>query len=64
MYMRRSMDDMMREPGVPITLKRLRSLTATELKTGWVVNEVPKKCRDIYEHFGLEVPTDETLLHR
>ena len=64
MFMRRMMDDTMKGLGIPMILKRLRSLTATELRTGWMINEVPKKCRDIYEHFGLEVPTEETLVRR
>ena len=64
MFMRRTMDDTMKGLGIPLILKRLRSLTATELRTGWMVNVVPKKCRDIYEHFGLEVPTEETLVRR
>ncbi len=62
MYMRRSMDDAMRDLGIPMILKRLRGLTATELRTGWMMNEVPKKCRDIYEHFGLDIPSEGTLV--
>jgi len=61
MYMRRTMDDDMKKLGIPMILKRLRSLTATELRTGWVINEIPKKCRDIYKHFGLDLPTAESL---
>lgn len=64
MLMRQSMDEEMRALGIPMILKRLRSLTATNLRSGWVINEVPKKCRDIYGHFGLPLPDDSMFRRR
>lgn len=61
MHMRASMDGEMKALGIPLILKRLRSLTATELRTGWIINEVPKKCRLIYEHFDLSLPDESSL---
>lgn len=46
----------MRALGLPLIMKRLRSVTITDLGDGWYVNEVPKKCRDIYEAYGFEPP--------
>ena len=44
---------------IPKILKRLRSMNATQLRSGWYINEIPKKCRDIYEAFGIQLPVKE-----
>ena len=41
---------------IPKILKRLRSMNATQLRSGWYINEIPKKCRDIYGAFGIQLP--------
>ncbi len=42
MLMRRSTDGEMKALGIPMIFKRLRSLTATELRGGRMINEVPE----------------------
>lgn len=55
-YMRQRMNKEMRALDIPQILKRLRSMTATQLRSGWHINEIPKKCRDIYGAFGIQLP--------
>lgn len=62
MYLRQSLDKDMKALGIPVILKRMRSVTASKLRTGWVINEIPKKCRDIYEHLGVDLPTGSLLV--
>ena len=49
MYMRQRINKEMQVLDIPQILKRLRSMTATQLRSGWYLNEIPKKCRDIYD---------------
>lgn len=62
MYMSTRMNGDMRALDIPLILRRLRSMTVMRLSTGWMVNEVPKKCRDIYKAFGYEPPESNSLL--
>ena len=58
-YMRQRMNKEMQALDIPKILKRLRSMNATQLRSGWYINEIPKKCRDIYEAFGIQLPVKE-----
>ena len=55
-YMRQRMNKEMQALDIPKILKRLRSMNATQLRSGWYINEIPKKCRDIYDAFGIQLP--------
>ena len=55
-YMRQRMNKEMQALDIPKILKRLRLMNATQLRSGWYINEIPKKCRDIYEAFGIQLP--------
>ena len=48
-YMRQRMNKEMQALDIPKILKRLRLMNATQLRSGWYINEIPKECRDIYE---------------
>ena len=50
------MDKRMQALDIPRTLKRMKSMNATQLRSGWYINEIPKKCRDIYDAFGIQLP--------
>ena len=55
-YMCQRMDKRMQALDIPRILKRLKSTNATQLRSGQYINEIPKKCRDIYGAFGLQLP--------
>ena len=54
-YMCQRMDKRMQALDIPRILKSMKSLNATQVRSELYINEIPKKCHNIYGAFDLQL---------